>query len=85
LTQARRSRCVPEDDSKKSTDELLEEYSRIVALTLRDAENALRVRTIMAELQRRGAIGKPKPNTHLRSRARSRTKPRKSSCEPTSA
>jgi hypothetical protein len=48
------------DDSAKSTRDLLEEYSEIVTLTTRP-EFALRVRMIIDELERRGALGERKP------------------------
>jgi hypothetical protein len=51
---------MEKDDSEKSMQELLDEYTRIMDLTDR-AENALRVREIMAELQKRAAAGPPRP------------------------
>jgi hypothetical protein len=46
---------MSQDDSAKSTEELLEEYSQIVTLTTQP-QYALRVRMIMDELRRRGAL-----------------------------
>jgi hypothetical protein len=50
----------PQDDSARSTEDLLEEYSEIVTLTGR-LEHAVRVRNIMDELVRRGAFSDRKP------------------------
>jgi hypothetical protein len=47
---------MSQDDAARSTKDLLEEYSQIVTLTTRP-EYALRVRMIMDELKRRGALG----------------------------
>lgn len=50
---------MKKDDSEKSTEELLDEYTRIMDLT--DWADASRVREIMAELQKRSAAGHPGP------------------------
>ena len=49
-----------DDDIRKSTTDLLEEYSRIFGLTFKEYAHALRVREIMDELRRRGAFGDTK-------------------------
>ena len=51
---------MEKDDSEKSTEELLDEYTRIMDLT-DQAENALHVREIMAELEKRSSAGHPAP------------------------
>jgi hypothetical protein len=50
---------MEKDDSEKSTEELVDEYTRIMDLTDR-ADNAVRVREIMAELEKRSVAPGPK-------------------------
>jgi hypothetical protein len=57
-------------DSEKSTEELLEEYSRIVTHTAQSAECAHRVQAIMFEIRKRGAAGKPAARRMRSSKAR---------------
>jgi hypothetical protein len=51
---------MEKDDSEKSTEALIDEYTRIMDLTDR-AENAVRVREIMTELEKRSSAGHPAP------------------------
>ena len=48
---------MDKDDSNKSVEELLDEYTRI--MDGERSEDAVRMREIMAELERRGAGGFP--------------------------
>jgi hypothetical protein len=59
--------------TKRSTEDLLEEYSRIFVLT-GEAQHAHRVRDIMKELDRRGAM-KLAPGSKRRRRSGTPTSP----------
>jgi hypothetical protein len=61
--------AMPNGDPEKSTEELLEEYSRIATWTAQSARCARRVQEITAEVRRRAASGRPAARRRRRLRA----------------